>query len=77
MIPQHISDVLKTLSKEQQNKFTELISWAGQSGIKGSTLWVNYDRILEMVLSMGPAPIVPIEAPIVEEEPLIKEKQKE
>jgi len=76
MVPQHVSDVLKTLSRAQQNKFTELLMWAGDSGVKGSALPIDYDRILAMVVRMGDDPIAPIAAPPVEEEPLIREKQK-
>lgn len=76
MIPNHVSETLKNLSRAQQNKFTELVMWAGQSGIKGSALPIDYDRILDMVVRMGADPIIPIEPPPVEEEPLIREKQK-
>lgn len=76
MVPAHVSEVLKTLSRAQQNKFQELVMWAGASGIKGSVLPVNYDHILDMVVRMGADPIVPVEPPPVEEEPLIREKQK-
>lgn len=76
MVPNHVSEVLKTLSRAQQNKFTELLLWAGNSGIKGSSLPIDYDRILAMVVRMGSDPVEPIAPPPVEEEPLIKEKQK-
>lgn len=76
MIPAHVSEILETLSRAQQNKFTELIMWAGNSGIKGSSLPIDYDRVLDMVIRMGAHPVAPIEPPPVEEEPLIREKQK-
>lgn len=76
MVPAHVSDVLKTLSRAQQNKFTELVMWAGNSGLKGSTLPIDYDRILAMVVRMGGEPVEPIPAPPVVEEPLIRDKQK-
>ncbi len=76
MIPAHVSEVLKTLSRAQQNKFTELLMWAGDSGIKGSVLTIDYDRILAMVVRMGADPVAPIAPPPVVEEPLIREKQK-
>lgn len=76
MIPAHVADVLKTLSRAQQAKFTELLMWAGNSGIQGSKLPIDYDRILAMVERMGADPVEPIPAPPVEEEPLIREKQK-
>ena len=41
MVPQHVADVLTTLSRAQQNKFTELLMWAGDSGVKGSALWAE------------------------------------
>jgi hypothetical protein len=76
MVPAHVSDVLKNLSREQQNKFAQLLMWAGDSGIKGSTLPIDYDRILDMVVRMGASPVEPIPPPPVIEEPLIREKQK-
>jgi len=76
MIPNHVSEVLKTLSKAQQDKFTELLMWAGQSGVKTTSLPIDYDRILAMVERMGAEPVIPIEPPPVEEDPLMKEKQK-
>lgn len=76
MVPAHVSDVLKTLSRAQQNKFQQLLMWAGDSGVKGSVLPINYDHILDMVVRMGADPVEPIPAPPVEEEPLIREKQK-
>ena len=50
--------------------------WAGNSGVQGLKLPIDYDRLLEMVVRMGADPVEPIPPPPVEEEPLIREKQK-
>lgn len=63
MIPNHVSEALKTLSKEQNEKFQEMVQWAGSSGM-GHGLPVDYDRILAMIRLMGDTPIQPI-APIL------------
>jgi len=65
MIPQHVLDVLKTLSPAQKQKFQELCMWASQSGLQGSVLPVNYDQLLDMVKQMGPNPVVPVAPPPV------------
>lgn len=65
MVPQHVADVLRTLTPAQQSKFQELCMWAGDSGIQGSRLPINYDSILEMVKNMGESPVVPVEPPPV------------
>ena len=71
MVPQHVADVLKTLSAEQQTKFQELCMWSGDSGIQGSKVPTNYDAILEMVKRMGADPIKPIEPPPVVDHELL------
>lgn len=68
MIPGHIKDELNTLSSAQQIKFHELVAWASNSGLAGSSLPVDYGRIIEMVKNMGGAPIEPI-APVVPDDP--------
>lgn len=65
MIPQHVLDVLKNLTSEQQSRFQELCMWAGDSGIQGMRLPINYDSLLEQVQRMGASPVKPVEAPAV------------
>lgn len=63
MVPNHVSEELKALSKSQNEKFQEMLLWAGNSGM-GTALPIDYDRILEMVKRMGEEPVQPI-APIL------------
>jgi hypothetical protein len=75
MIPKHISDALKFMSKAQNEKFQELAMWANNDGGTGASLPIDYDRILDMVKRMTGAPIRPVEPPPVEEvEVLLKPK---
>lgn len=60
MIPSHVSEELKTLSKAQQDKFNELVAWSG-TDVLGTQLPANYDGLLEMVKRMGGDPIIPVE----------------
>ena len=76
MIPQHVLDVLNNLSLAQKMKFQELCVWAGDSGIQGSKVPINYDHLLEMVVRMGADPVRPIEPPpVVDHELLDRIKQ--
>lgn len=61
MIPGHIIEELNKLSPAQKQKFQDLVMWAGNSGFAGSSLPVDYGKILEMVQASGETPVTPAE----------------
>lgn len=61
MIPKHVLDELNLLTQAQKQKFHELSVWAGGGEITGSSLPIDYNKIMDMVRTMGEEPITPAE----------------